>query len=430
MKTTKKKIMSLLLITGLLGAMAGGCQKTESASSTEGEVTIVFADQVANVQESSKYLWDAAQEFMKQNPEIKIEFQGRDHDEHISNLKMATQSDSLPDVFWIEPSMLPEFSENGYIYDLTEEAQSRGITERFQDGMLDVNMVDEKLYGFPSEVMMPCYYYNKKIFQKYELEVPETWEDFLQACRTLSENGVTPIAKGALSNWSVWNWQNIFVRCGFFDDIDSILAGEESFHNEHFLEAYEKIEELSDAGAYAENVKTMDYFQAIEVFLAGNAAMLDSGNFACRDIEGSEIAQDIGCFAYPLLDNGITDAKTRICTFNGPYAIAAKAAEDEAKKDAIFQFFAFYYSEEGAQIVADTNMLPTSRFEGTVNGEETPVFAQIIELYNEEGWSNQFQPYGYMATNVADVWADSMWGVALHNYTPEEAADKVEQEIE
>ena len=89
----------------------------------------------------------------------------------------------------------------------------------------------------------------------------------------------------------------------------------------------------------------------------------------------------------------------------------------------------FYYSEEGAQIVANTNMLPTSKFSGTVDAEKNPVFAQIVDLYNEEGWSNQFQPYGYMATNVADTWADSMWGVALGNYTPEEAAEKVEQEI-
>ena len=107
----------------------------------------------------------------------------------------------------------------------------------------------------------------------------------------------------------------------------------------------------------------------------------------------------------------------------------AEKMRKTAKKEAIFKFFEFYYGEEGAQIVANTNMLPTSKFSGTVDAEKNPVFAQIVDLYNEEGWSNQFQPYGYMATNVADTWADSMWGVALGNYTPEEAAEKVEQEI-
>lgn len=427
----KKRISSVAMILVLSVSMLAGCSKGgDSKKVSDGKVTIVFSDQVANVEESSKYLWDVAQEFMKQNPDIKIDFQGSDHDDHISKLKMATQSDSLPDVFWIEPSMLPEFAKNGYIYDLTDEAEARGITDRFQDGMLDVNKVDGKLYGFPSEVMMPCYYYNKDIFKKYNLEIPKTWDEFLNVCNVLSQNGVTPIAKGAMSNWSVWNWQNIFVRCGFFDKIDDILAGNGSFNNEDFIQAYEKIGELSSAGAYANNVKTIDYFQAIEVFLAGNAAMLDSGNFACRDIEKSDIASEVGCFAYPLLDNGITDNKTRICTFNGPYAISAKAAKDDIKKDAIFKFFEFYYSKEGAQIVAKTNMVPTSLFDGEIDAEKSPVFASVVDLYNEDGWKNTFQPYGYVATSIGDVWADSMWGVALGNYTPEEAADKVEQEIE
>ena len=243
----KRRLLSLVMATGLLVSLITGCGKTEASS--EKKVTIVFGDQVANVEESSKYLWDVAQEFMKKNPDITIEFQGSDHEDYISKLKMATQSDSLPDVFWIEPSMLSEFSENGYIYDLTEDAKVRGIMDRFQDGMLDVNMVDGKLYGLPSEVMLPCYYYNKEIFKKYNLEVPKTWDEFLEVCKVLSAEGVTPIAKGALSNWSVWNWQNIFVRYGFFNDIDDILNGEKSFNNDNFIHAYEKIKELSDAGA-------------------------------------------------------------------------------------------------------------------------------------------------------------------------------------
>ena len=80
---------------------------------------------------------------------------------------------------------------------------------------------------------------------------------------------------------------------------------------------------------------------------------------------------------------GVTDEMTRIGTFNGPYAVSSKAASDEAKKEAIFKFFEFYYSEEGAQIVANTNMLPTSKFSGTVDAEKNPVFAQIVDLYNE-----------------------------------------------
>lgn len=93
----KRRLLSLVMAAGLLVSLITGCGKSEASS--EKKVTIIFGDQVANVEESSKYLWDVAQEFMKKNPDITIEFQGSDHEDYISKLKMATQSDSLPDVF-------------------------------------------------------------------------------------------------------------------------------------------------------------------------------------------------------------------------------------------------------------------------------------------------------------------------------------------
>ena len=74
----KRRLLSLVMATGLLVSLITGCGKTEASS--EKKVTIVFGDQVANVEESSKYLWDVAQEFMKKNPDITIEFQGSDHE--------------------------------------------------------------------------------------------------------------------------------------------------------------------------------------------------------------------------------------------------------------------------------------------------------------------------------------------------------------
>lgn len=59
----KQRLLSLVMATGLLVSLITGCGKTEASS--EKKVTIVFGDQVANVEESSKYLWDVAQEFMK-----------------------------------------------------------------------------------------------------------------------------------------------------------------------------------------------------------------------------------------------------------------------------------------------------------------------------------------------------------------------------
>lgn len=412
-------------------SLAPGGAASESTEASGSPVTITFADQVANVQESSKYLWEAANAFMEQNPDITIEFQGADHDDHISKLKMAAQSNTLPDVFWLEVSMIGEFADNGYIMDLTDEATQRGIMDCFAEGMLDVNTYNGQLYGLPSEVMMPCYFYNKTIFEENGLAVPETHEDLLEVCKTLSEKGITPVAKGSMSTWSVWCWQNIFVQYGFFDKIDAILAGEDNFNNSDFKKALDRIGEMRDAGAYPENVTTMDYFQAIEVFLAGNAAMLESGNFACRDLENSEISDQIGCFLGPIMpESTVENPQTIIRTYNGPYTVSSAVAEDAAKMDAVFRFFEFFYGPTGTQIVADNGMVPTSKFSGSIDAESRPIFADLVEKFNDDSWNNTLQPYGYLSPSIADSFADGMWGVALNNYTIDDALDQIENEID
>lgn len=56
----KRRLLSLVMAAGLLVSLITGCGKSEASS--EKKVTIIFGDQVANVEESSKYLWDVAQE--------------------------------------------------------------------------------------------------------------------------------------------------------------------------------------------------------------------------------------------------------------------------------------------------------------------------------------------------------------------------------
>ena len=47
-------------------------------------------------------------------------------------------------------------------------------------------------------------YYNKAIFDKYGLEVPTTYDEYVQVCDTLKENGVTPVALASMACISVY----------------------------------------------------------------------------------------------------------------------------------------------------------------------------------------------------------------------------------
>ena len=59
----------------------------------------------------------------------------------------------------------------------------------------------EGVYGFPVSSLAFLGFYNKEIFEKYDLEVPMNWEDYLDVCEVLKNNSVVPQIQGAKDLW-------------------------------------------------------------------------------------------------------------------------------------------------------------------------------------------------------------------------------------
>ncbi|NOU77031.1 extracellular solute-binding protein [Paenibacillus sp. LMG 31458] len=71
-----------------------------------------------------------------------------------------------------------------------------------KDFVLPQVKVNNKVYGFPLwEGSVSGMLYNKDIFQKYNIAVPKTQEEFLAACETLKKNGITPIYMAFKDIW-------------------------------------------------------------------------------------------------------------------------------------------------------------------------------------------------------------------------------------
>ncbi|WP_246052157.1 ABC transporter substrate-binding protein [Desulfobotulus mexicanus] len=65
---------------------------------------------------------------------------------------------------------------------------------------------ENKVYGFPYSIEYWPIWYNKKIFERLDLEIPETWEDFIKICETLKKNGITPILSSLQHSWYATIW--------------------------------------------------------------------------------------------------------------------------------------------------------------------------------------------------------------------------------
>lgn len=416
-----------------------GAENAEAAKQTEngsvtadggeasGEVTVTFAEHVADIEAQEPHMMKIIHAFEEKYPNIKIEISGKEVSEHNTQMTLLAGEDKLPDIFWLEQSPAKEFAANGYLYDLTDALTEYGINDSLLPGLVNSCTVDGRDYGIPSEVMMVGFYYNKDLFAQAGIEkAPVTFEEFEDAVDRLNENGIVPLTVGAQDNYSIWAFETMLARYGFFDKLEGLNEGSTSWVNEDFLHYFEKVEKMRDNDTFTKDIANIGYFEAKEQFLGGSAAMFNSGAWDIGDFEASDMAKNIGFFWGPTFPDSSYPQQIGIKASGGVYVVSSKAAEDPAVLDAVMKFWQFYYGEEGTRIIAeDTSALPCSRYDGEIDAAAHPVLASMIGALNDD-WSAVTEPFNSLSTTVAYGYFDATFGVMTGVYTPKEAAQYVE----
>lgn len=402
----------------------------DTASDAE-QVTLSIAMHVANVKEQEPYMYGIIQKFQEKYPNIKIELQGAETQEHVKKMKMMAQAGKLPDIFWMLPAPAKEMNQAGLLLDLSDFLKSNPETAASIDSkMVSAYQDGGKQFGLPYQALVTGLWYNKALFDQYGVKVPETYDELLAAVKVFKENNVVTIAKGAKDTFSTWAFLGMLTRYGFFEKIDNIQAGKDKFTNPDFLSFFNKIDELRVNGAFPDNVSTLSYFQAVEMFTGGKAAMLDAGVWETKKIEGSPIGKTAGFSWGPTFSDGVGNQKVAMAVAAAPLVASAEVKDDAAKYDAVTKFFGFFYSQEGAAVMAENEAPPVVKYTGNVDKEKYPVYADVIGKLNEEGWERPAaQPDLVVSEAVANQLNDSIYGVINGIYKPEEALKLIDDKV-
>ena len=96
-------------------------------------------------------------------------------------------------------------------------------------------------------------YYNRAIFDKYGLEVPTTYDEYVQVCDTLKENGVTPVALASTADdaWLVSQYiQQLSDGIKGDELFNSIKDGTGKWNDEGMVEAGKLFQEEVNKGYF------------------------------------------------------------------------------------------------------------------------------------------------------------------------------------
>lgn len=153
----------------------------------------------------------------------------------------------MDDLYLLNPDVIQMLGEEGLLMDLSELACVKNLREV----VITANTVNGRLVGIPQEVVAYGLFINKDMFDQYDLELPETPEEFLECCRVFKENGIeTPV--GA-NRW----WLETFVLAQAYADLYNggnteaeiaALNSGESRYSDYMRPGFEFLQEMIDCG--------------------------------------------------------------------------------------------------------------------------------------------------------------------------------------
>lgn len=188
----RKKIISLAAAAMLLTACG-----SEPVVITQDEYTEISLSWWGN-DTRTEYTLAAVKAFEQLHPDIRVKCSYSEWSGYQTRYNIQMMSDTESDVMLINFPWLDKYSAdgNGY-YDIYELRDNFDLSQ-FSESELAFGIRNGKLNAIPIALNTQTVYYNKTVYDRYGLPLPETWEDLFNAAQVMGED-VYPLGMPAKS---------------------------------------------------------------------------------------------------------------------------------------------------------------------------------------------------------------------------------------
>ncbi|QQO07930.1 ABC transporter substrate-binding protein [Breznakiella homolactica] len=286
--------------------------------------------------------------FQKQNPDISVTYRSYKTEEYQTVLATNFKGGSAADVIHLRAyGNFEQFAQPGYLMPLTEEIipELKVFSKQSLGGSTSIH--DNKVYGVPYASMSIVIYYNKAIYDKLGLKVPETWNEFIANLEKCKSAGITGLANGTYAGWaSEVAWGSVAPNVyGGNDFYDALIAGRTNFLDPRFIASLDTFAGLSK---YMPSGFTgLDYVEQQMLFINDMAAHFLGGTFEASYFQAQNPDLNFDLFVCPPAKKG--DTQYISSYMDGSYGINNASPN----KEAAIKFVRFLASKEAQQFLCD-----------------------------------------------------------------------------
>lgn len=395
----RKKLVVTLLAASMMGSMLAGCGGGSGTSGEEGKESSKKGDTIKVMcvgTEADTYIdaYNSIAEKFSENNEygVDVEIEFYENEQYKTKLTTLMASNAVPDIFYTwELSYLQPFVEGGKVVDITSYLEEdKEWKDSFAEGTLDLLSFDGKNYGVPTQKSLCVMFYNKQIFEENAVEVPTTYEEFLEVCQTLKDNGVTPMALCGTDAWIPAQFvQQIAGGMAGDQLFKDVCVGEEKWNNETHVKAAEEVKEMADKGYFQDGYIGMGPEESTDLFMNGKTAMYFQGAWDADKVAKSSVGENVGAFVLPAYDAQYNNISV------GSVDTSFAVSKNCKNVDAAVAFLKYWTSQESEEMLLYENgRIPAGNYPIDAT-KLSPLMSDVLNISNTQvgltpWWDRQF----------------------------------------
>lgn len=247
------------------------------------------------------FLQSMIAEYQSQHPDVEVDVTIAWSAERGRRLLTALAAGSDLGIFEVEPTLMPQWVEAGYILYLNDVVTNIGENDFVPGSLYQQN---GRIYAVPYAVSVYGLWVRKDLLEQAGLPIPTIYEEVINAARVLTKGGMYGIALPAGQNIATVNYFSIFLwqNGGDYFTCDGKVA----FGQPQALQAVRRWAELTQ---YAPpGYSTWSYREQIDAFLNQRVAMSVYGGRLGVQLEEThpELADKVTVVFPPFGDEKVT----------------------------------------------------------------------------------------------------------------------------
>lgn len=424
----KTKLVSMVLVLGMVTGLAAGCGSSKEKNSVEedGVTTVTWMTSRPVDGAIDQVMRQIADDYSKEQGgkwKINIETTA-DRPSYLQKLRTLIAGDNMPDIIDIDADpYCQELVDQGMLVDVKKFLEDNGKYDDYYPTALKYQeFTDGSMYTLPLEYHVEMTWYNKEIFDQYNLTPPKTMDEWLQVCRTLSENGITPISVDGVDRWPVQRYLAMlpFRETGNEFIID-LRDGKEKMSSETGKKAAEFVQEIGQY--FNEGFGATDYATAQSMFLDGKSAMYYIGDWEIAAMQDAYEQGKIDYFYLPMTDDATTK-ENEFCVNSGIGMAFNAETFDEKTKD-----FILYVIDNYGKLYAGKQQMSPIKTDLPNDIEFSDLYLRIRDDMENTG-ENFLKPWDtYLDSDTNTVMQDNLLLLASGDMSVDDFCTMIDDSI-